>query len=87
MLVQFLKEMEESNSSRSTIHTRRNPSDNQPIVRRTGGEREPLLRHQSAGETSTSVEVAQPVAGGTVLGIHNLSIVFPQFIVSADLFC
>ena len=25
---------------------------------------------------------ANPVAGGTILGIHNLAIVFPQFIVS-----
>ena len=24
---------------------------------------------------------AEPVAGGTILGIHNLAIVFPQFIV------
>lgn len=24
------------------------------------------------------------VAGGTILGIHNLAIVFPQFIVSAS---
>lgn len=24
----------------------------------------------------------EPVAGGTILGIHNLAIVFPQFIVS-----
>jgi solute carrier family 45 protein 1/2/4 len=23
-----------------------------------------------------------PVAGGTIMGIHNLAIVFPQFIVS-----
>lgn len=25
---------------------------------------------------------AEPAAGGTILGIHNLAIVFPQFIVS-----
>jgi solute carrier family 45 protein 1/2/4 len=27
-----------------------------------------------------------PVAGGTIMGIHNLAIVFPQFIVSSLLF-
>lgn len=25
-----------------------------------------------------------PVAGGTIMGIHNLAIVFPQFIVSSN---
>lgn len=76
--------MEEANSSRSTINTLRNPADYHPDVSRRG-EREPLLRHPSSADESTpisSVEVAQPVAGGTVLGIHNLAIVFPQFIVA-----
>jgi hypothetical protein len=80
--------MEEANSP-PTINTLRNLADYHPEVSRRG-EREPLLRHHSAADESTpisSVEVAQPVAGGTVLGIHNLAIVFPQFIVRNPVFC
>lgn len=47
-------------------------------------ERQPLLRRQSLRldyEAETG-EIPTPMAGGTVLGIHNLAIVFPQFIVS-----
>jgi hypothetical protein len=29
-------------------------------------------------------ESSGPVAGGTVLGVHNLAIVFPQFVVSSN---
>lgn len=54
--------------------------------RPTEPERAPLLRQRSLGPdleeegvTSTS---ERNVAGGTVLGIHNLAIVMPQFIVS-----
>ena len=51
-------------------------------------ERQPLLsRAVAAVESSYEEEVLgpvdrdRPVAGGTVLGIHNLAIVLPQFIV------
>lgn len=47
-------------------------------------ERTPLLRRQSLRldyEAETG-EVPTPMAGGTVLGIHNLAIVFPQFIIA-----
>jgi len=54
-------------------------------------ERQPLLRrrsydgyHDTVGD---AVAEPSPVAGGTVLGIHNLAIVFPQFIVSSFLLC
>lgn len=46
-------------------------------------ERTTLLRRQSLRidyEAETG-EIPTPMAGGTVLGIHNLAIVFPQFIV------
>jgi len=51
-------------------------------------EREPLLRRHSLmqrAEVSTADDLSKinkPLAGGTVLGIHNLAIVIPQFIVS-----
>lgn len=46
-------------------------------------EREPLLRRRSLTPTHEIDELAdaQPLAGGTVLGIHNLAIVIPQFLV------
>lgn len=63
------------NASSPTIHRWRN---------RRGGEREPLIRRRSLGPPGEENELAQaqPVAGGTVLGIHNLAIVMPQFLVS-----
>ena len=50
-------------------------------------ERQPLLGRATAAlenfepEPLGRVDRSRPVAGGTVLGIHNLAIVFPQFIV------
>lgn len=47
-------------------------------------ERQPLLRQRSVGPELDTIEEASSegaVAGGTVLGIHNLAIVLPQFIV------
>jgi solute carrier family 45 protein 1/2/4 len=49
----------------------------------TDGERQPLLRHRSMDDGDINdAEQAGPVAGGTILGIHNLAIVMPQFVVS-----
>ncbi|KZT62932.1 MFS general substrate transporter [Calocera cornea HHB12733] len=51
-------------------------------------DRTPLIRRHSLAEPTTLTDMqidyasSQPAAGGTVLGIHNLAIVFPQFIVS-----
>lgn len=53
------------------------------IQRVVTNERQPLLRRRSYQEFEASViedGPVVPVAGGTVLGIHNLAIVFPQFI-------
>ncbi|KAG8823677.1 hypothetical protein FRC17_009261 [Serendipita sp. 399] len=47
-------------------------------------ERTPLIRRQSLRldyEAETG-EIPTPMAGGTVLGIHNLAIVLPQFIIA-----
>lgn len=66
------------------LHTRATSS---PAIWRGAqeqGERQPLLRRQSLRldyEAETG-EIPTPMAGGTVLGIHNLAIVFPQFIIA-----
>jgi solute carrier family 45, member 1/2/4 len=63
------------------------PSSSETITGRTytprEREREPLLQPSLTddGDGESPIEESQPVAGGTVLGIHNLAIVFPQFIV------
>jgi hypothetical protein len=49
----------------------------------TDGERQPLLRARSMDDNDIQDDSdVGPVAGGTVLGIHNLAIVMPQFLVS-----
>jgi len=54
----------------------------------TINEQQPLIRRRSFEEYEVAVQESgpnAPVAGGTVLGIHNLAIVFPQLIVRASL--
>jgi len=56
-------------------------------MRRTTDERQPLIRHRSFDEQDVEVirsEIppANPIPGGTILGLHNLAIVMPQFIVA-----
>lgn len=65
------------NASSPTTHRWRNRQG-------ANGEHEPLIRRRSLGPPGEENELAeaQPVAGGTVLGIHNLAIVMPQFLVS-----
>ena len=53
---------------------------------RLGSERDPLLRRRRSFDEHHDILAAgatesASVAGGTILGIHNLAIVFPQFIV------
>ena len=53
-------------------------------------ERQPLLRRRSFDEDydyeppREEVISTAPIAGGTILGLHNLAIVMPQFIVSSN---
>ncbi len=52
--------------------------------RRLVSERQPLLRTRSLDEYEEDEDEAPsetPVAGGTILGVHNLAIVMPQFVV------
>ena len=62
-------------------HIRNFSAPNQPP---RYGERQPLIRSRSYDEYDTNPEDDVPetrLAGGTVLGIHNLAVVLPQFIV------
>jgi solute carrier family 45 protein 1/2/4 len=65
------------------------PATSRPIARRSVDERDPLMQPEhdgteadgaTAGEPLNERET-KPLAGGTILGIHNLAIVMPQFIV------
>ena len=51
----------------------------------SGSERQPLLRRRSYDDFGNQPEEGEtpalPLPGGTILGIHNLAIVMPQFIV------
>ena len=88
---QFLKERErelEVDAEQVAREFNRRPSHSRtqstPAVRPLPGEREPLLRRRRSFDEHNAdlTPEADPVAGGTILGIHNLAIVFPQFIVS-----
>lgn len=78
-MIQFLKEMAEC--PLTTASSRRAP-------RHSVDERDPLMQREY-GDTETDGTSqplnggeTKPLAGGTILGIHNLAIVMPQFIVS-----
>jgi len=71
------------NDTRRPFHARNisTPSHLRPPV----GERQPLIRRRSFDEYNQADEEiipGTPWAGGTILGIHNLSIVVPQLIVA-----
>lgn len=78
-LTQFLKEMTECPSKSAT---------SRPAARRSVDERDSLIQREygtdadgtTVGEPLNGSET-KPLAGGTILGIHNLAIVMPQFIV------
>jgi solute carrier family 45 protein 1/2/4 len=58
----------------------------------TPNERTPLARSMSTADVENAGERVDytgsgPVAGGTIMGIHNLAIVFPQFIVGSQTRC
>ncbi|KAG6833887.1 hypothetical protein H0H87_007898 [Tephrocybe sp. NHM501043] len=69
-------------AARRPSHTRVVSTPHMP--RRGVDERQPLLRRRSfdAYENVPEESPIAPMAGGTVLGIHNLAIVMPQFIVA-----
>ena len=86
---QFLKELDQPPlprivrvANRRASHTRTVSS---PNLLRTVllSEAQPLLaRRRSFEDQADNDQKSARVAGGTILGIHNLAIVFPQFLVS-----
>lgn len=62
------------------------PANPRKMSRRAMDERRPLLRRRSHDELDSALDTdnssSPALAGGTVLGIHNLAIVMPQFIVA-----
>ncbi|KAJ2920090.1 hypothetical protein MD484_g361, partial [Candolleomyces efflorescens] len=72
---------------RRPSHTRNlsTPANARRMSRRAMDERRPLLRRRSQDQLDSALDTdanGAPLAGGTVLGIHNLAIVTPQFIVA-----
>ena len=85
--MQLLKELPKTreppppSTSRPNLHARAAsvPDHLHDLV----GERRPLLRRRSLDDLDASAaNQDQQAQGGTILGIHNLAIVMPQFIVS-----
>ncbi|TEB35620.1 MFS general substrate transporter [Coprinellus micaceus] len=74
-------------TERRPSHTRNlsTPANPRRMSRRAMDERRPLLRRRSHDELDSALDTdnnTTALAGGTVLGIHNLAIVMPQFIVA-----
>lgn len=99
---QLLKEMDEeasettsnnsnlANSSRPRRPSSRNRAISSPSFPSDGpNEQQPLIRRRSFEDYEEVVEAdgsTAPVTGGTILGIHNIAIVFPQFAVRKPLY-
>jgi solute carrier family 45, member 1/2/4 len=87
---QFLKELDQPAPERSARPVNRRASHTRtvstPNLLRVAllSERQPLLTRRRSFEDQADIEDSQKhrVAGGTILGVHNLAIVFPQFLVS-----
>lgn len=95
IIMEFLKEREHDNAEVGEGIAReqgRRPSHSRtrstPAIRRRSegqDERAPLLQRRRSFDQADADAVAlqaDPIAGGTILGIHNLAIVFPQFIIA-----
>lgn len=91
IIMEFLKERGLEQSQDGLRETSARPSHSRtrstPALRRSSdhhNDRSPLLRRRrSFDENNADVySEADPLAGGTILGIHNLAIVFPQFIIA-----
>ncbi|EJF61160.1 MFS general substrate transporter [Dichomitus squalens LYAD-421 SS1] len=96
IIMEFLKEREREAEEDGEAVARawaRRPSHSRtlstPAIRRNSrqnadGERTPLLRRRSFDQRDADAGLpeSESAAGGTILGIHNLAIVMPQFIVA-----
>lgn len=84
IIMEFLKESS-STTSVPSLRPSHSRALSTPSPYRPSGERQPLIRRHSHDQYEAENEGADPSApttGGTVLGIHNLAIVMPQFIVA-----
>ncbi|KAJ4481670.1 hypothetical protein C8J55DRAFT_454555 [Lentinula edodes] len=88
IIMELLKELSEnnqlSNDDRRPLHSRTHST---PGLRNVhSSEHQPLLRRRSLEEFGNDANDESsrrtPVAGGTILGVHNLAIVMPQFVVA-----
>jgi len=86
IIMELLKEPSPNPAVQDTqraVHVRNFSTPSHPP---TLSERQPLIRRRSLDEYDTNPEndiiSEAPSRGGTVLGIHNLAIVLPQFIVA-----
>ncbi|KAJ3921497.1 hypothetical protein F5877DRAFT_35869 [Lentinula edodes] len=93
IIMELLKELSEnnqlSNDDRRPLHSRTHSTPGLRSVR--SSERQPLLRRRSLEEFGNDANDESsprtPVAGGTILGVHNLAIVMPQFVVRSTISC
>ncbi|KAJ8523423.1 hypothetical protein ONZ45_g135 [Pleurotus djamor] len=85
IIMELLKDLPSSTPRQRPEHSR--TLSNPGFPRRDTNERTPLVRRRSFDEydaTTDEIEMSSqaPLAGGTILGIHNLAIVMPQFIIA-----
>ena len=90
--VQFLKELDEetretASNNRTLTNSPRRLSravSSPPFPTEVPHERQPLIRRRSFEDYEEAVVAIGPITpetGGTILGIHNIAIVLPQFLV------
>ncbi|KAF4619598.1 hypothetical protein D9613_005337 [Agrocybe pediades] len=91
IIMELLKEppppASKGQDSRRPYHARNISAPNRPLPgERRSGERQPLLRRRSLDaldqQHDEEILSGAPLPGGTILGIHNLSIVVPQLLVA-----
>jgi len=93
IIMEFLRDLDSPHPGTARLHSGpafrplngvhgRTISSASIVIRDGNTERQPLLRRRSLDEFDARDNQAKPIAGGTVLGIHNLAIVFPQFIIA-----
>lgn len=87
---QFLQLLKEPPPPVRVVHDNQRPFHTRNIstpshLYRLTGERQPLVRRRSFDEYENRLDEeiipGKPLAGGTILGIHNLAIVLPQLMV------
>jgi len=88
IIMEFLKELDRPAPERTVHYINGRPSHTRaistPNLLRTAllSEHQPLLTRRRSFEGQADEDAQKParVAGGTILGIHNLAVVFPQFL-------